>query len=136
MELSKNKPAWYSHIEKICPWTKFQPPTWLLAPPGPVLVFWPQKNYPCGCCHLKINHPSLHTLKKYVSGPSFNLLHGWLHQVPFSHFGHKTTYPCRWRNPKINQPDLHALKKYATGPSFSLLHGSWLCQDLFSHFGH
>ena len=66
--------------------------------------------YPCGWCHLKINHPSLHTLKKYVSGPSFNLLHGWLHQVPFSHFGHKTTYPCRWRNPKIHHSSLHTLK--------------------------
>ena len=102
MELSKNKPAWYSHIEKICPWTKFQPPTWLLAPPGPVLVFWPQKNYPCGCCHLKINHPSLHTLKKYASGPSFSLLHGsWLRQDPFSHFGCKKTYPYSWRHLKI-----------------------------------
>ena len=67
--------------------------------------------HPCGWCHLKINHPSLHTLKKYVSGPSFSLLHGsWLCQDPFSHFSHLTNYPYRWCHPEINHPSLHAWK--------------------------
>ena len=88
--------------------------------------------HPCGWCHLKINHPSLTTLKKYVSGPSFSLLHGtWLRQDPFSCFGRKTTYPYRWRHLKINHSSLHTLKKYVSGPSFSLLRDSWLRQDLF-----
>ena len=87
-EVIKNQPAWPSQI-KICLWIKFQPPTRLLAPPGPAFVFWSQINYPCGWCHLKINHPSLHASKKYASGPSFSVLHGsWLCQDPFSRFGH------------------------------------------------
>ena len=59
----------------------------------------------------KIKPPQSVRIQKYASGPSFCVLHGsWLHQVPFSHFGHKTTYPCRWRNPKIHHSSLHTLK--------------------------
>merc|ERR1712026_419439 len=65
-------------------------------------------NYPYRWRHLKINHPSLHALKKYVSGPSFSLLHdSWLRKDPFSCFGHLTNYPYRWRHLKINHYYYH-----------------------------
>ena len=35
----------FTHI-RICLLIKFQPPTRLLAPPGPVFVFWPQTKLP------------------------------------------------------------------------------------------
>ena len=57
---SKNKPQ-SSHIVKICLWTKFQPPTHFLAPPGPVFLFQP-KNYFCRWCYPKITQPGLHTV--------------------------------------------------------------------------
>ena len=41
---SENKPPQSSHIEKICLWTKFQPPTWLLTLSGPIFTFQPPLN--------------------------------------------------------------------------------------------
>ena len=46
MAPSKNKPPQSSHLEKICLWTKFQPPTCLLAPPVPVFMFRPLNKLP------------------------------------------------------------------------------------------
>ena len=46
MAPSKNKPPQSLHIEKICLWTKFQPPTWLLALSGPVFLFEPKNILP------------------------------------------------------------------------------------------
>ena len=97
--------------QKICLWTKFQCPTWLLALSGPIFTFRPLNKLPLWMAPSKIKPPQSAQIKKYASGPSFCVLHGsWLHQVPFSHFGHKTTYPCRWRHPKLNHSSLHTLK--------------------------
>ena len=103
MVLFKNKPARSSHIEKIFLWTKFQPPTLLLALSGRVFLHQPQIDYPYRWRYSKINQPGLHTLKKYAYGPSFSPLHGsWLRRDPFLRFGHKTNFPYRWRHQKIN----------------------------------
>ena len=74
MALFNNKPARSSHIEKICLWTKFQPPTWLLALSGPVFLFRPLNKLPYRWRYQKINNATLCALKKSTFCQSFILL--------------------------------------------------------------
>ena len=91
MALSKNNLARSSHIEKICLWTKFQPPTWILALSGPIFLFWLLNTTPIDCTIQNINQSGLHALQNYAPGPSFSLSHGsWLCQDQFSCFSHQT----------------------------------------------
>ena len=77
MALFKNKPARSSHIEKICLWTKFQPPTYMA--PGSVSTLFPvsaarKQTTPIdGAIQIKPARCS-RIEKKYASGPNFSPL--------------------------------------------------------------